>query len=299
MKRILICFLLCAPALLFAQSHKTGNLTIFSEDGDKFYLLLNGEKQNSTPQANLRVEDLSQPFYNAKIIFADSTLAPVSKNNLMIEGVDNVMMDVVYKIKKDKTGKSKLNYFSSVEAKNNYIPPAGVYVYHYGQPAMVQVSNGTTLTTTTTTYGDGVSASMNVNGMGVSMNVSVSEPVMQTTTTTVTTSESNSNLDNTRNNGCNGFPMSPSNFNAAVKTIEGSSFDETRLSTAKTIASKNCLSTDQVVTICKLLSFEENRLEFAKHAYRYTTDKNNYFKVGEVFSFSSNKEELNKFIADN
>ncbi len=303
MKQILTSLLLFTSSMAFAQTQKTGNLTIFSEDGDKFYLVLNGEKQNNGPQTNLRVEELTQPFYNARIIFADSALAPISKNNLMIESVDNVMMDVVYKIKKDKTGKPKLNYFSSTEVKKDYIPPAGVHVYHYGMPAMVQVSNGTTLTavTTTTTYGDGVSASMNVNGMGVGLNVSVTEPQIQTTTITTTTTESYSGNSSPASNtsGCNGYPMGATDFSAALQTVEKANFDDSKLSSAKTIASKNCLSADQVVKICRLFNFEDNKLVFAKFAYRYTTDKKNYFKVLDVFTFSSNKDELNKFMEEN
>ena len=69
----------------------------------------------------------------------------------MLASADNVMMDVTYKIKKDKNRKTKLNYYSAIEVQQDYIPPAGVHVYHYGRPALVQVSNGTVLTTTTTT----------------------------------------------------------------------------------------------------------------------------------------------------
>ncbi|MBL7702275.1 MAG: DUF4476 domain-containing protein [Ferruginibacter sp.] len=301
MKKMLLFIFLSMPTLIFAQNDKTGNLTVFSEDGDRFYLILNGEKQNNVPQTNLRLVELPQPYYNAKIIFTDSTLATISKNNLMIADAENQMMDVTYKIKKDKNGKPKLNYFSAIEVKKDFIPAAGVHVYHYGQPAMVQVSNGTTLstTTTTTTYSEGVS--MNVNGMGVGMNVTITEPQIQTTTTTVTTTSENysNNNSGTTSRGCSGLAMSITDFNAALKSIEGSNFDDTKLSTAKTVVSKNCLSTDQVLKICKLFSFEDNKLAFAKHAYRYTTDKKNYFKLVDVFTFSANKEALNNFIEEN
>lgn len=299
MKKLLLYICLTIPSLIFAQGQKTGNLTVFSEDGDKFYLILNGEKQNNAPQANLRVEDLAQPFYNAKIIFADSTLTPISKNNLMIESVDNVMMDVTYKIKKDKSGKPKLNYFSSAEVQKDFIPPAGVHVYHYGRPAQVQISNGTTLTTTTTTstYGEGVS--MQVNGLGVGMNVTINEPQVQTTTTITTSETYAGNNQVAAQRACNGLPMGSVDFNAALKSIENSSFDESKLSAAKAVVSRNCLSTDQVVKICKLFGFEDTKLAFAKHAYAFTTDKKNYFKVADVLSFSSNKDELNNFIQEN
>lgn len=308
------------PVLLSAQvQQKTGNLTIFSEDGDPFYLVLNGEKQNNVPQTNLRIEELPQPYYNAKIIFADSTVAPVSKNNLMIMSPDNVMMDVTYKIKKDRSGKAKLNYYSAIEVVPDYIPPAGAHVYSYGRPDVVRVSDGRTYTRTTTTTtqagaGNGVYANVNVNGVGVGVNVAIDDPMMNQTTTTrttTTTTHHNSNTNNgghRRNNddyddynqrrrGCNGRPMSSSDFSAAVKTISNTSFDDSKLSTAQSIASNNCLTTDQVVKICGLFGFEETKLKFAKYAYEYTTDQKNYFKVNDVFSFSSSKEELSEFVA--
>lgn len=299
------CYLIMAfvfPLLASAQMQKTGNLTIFSEDGYKFFLVLNGEKQNDVAQANLRLEELPQPYYNAKIIFEDPAIAPISRNNLLIADADGVMMDVTYKIKLDKQKKAKLNYFSSIEVKQDYIPPAGVHVYHYGSPSSVQVSNGTILTTTTTSTTNGVNANVNING--VSMNVSVNDPgfseTVTTTTTTSTSTNSNSNSNSGSNggDGCNGWPMNATNFAAALKSISNSSFDETRLSTAKSISSKNCLSSDQVMKICKLFSFEDSKLAFAKHAYSRITDQKNYFKVNEVFSFDSSKEELNSFIGN-
>ncbi|HRG88846.1 MAG TPA: hypothetical protein PLW44_07500, partial [Chitinophagales bacterium] len=41
-----------------------GHLTVFSDDGDKFYLILNGERQNAVAQTNIRIEDLNQPQYS-------------------------------------------------------------------------------------------------------------------------------------------------------------------------------------------------------------------------------------------
>ncbi len=306
MRKLFFLLALCLPALTYSQGRAVGNLTIFSEDGDKFYLVLNGEKQNDIAQANLRIEELPQPYYNAKIIFADSTIATVSKNNLMIADAEGTMMDVTYKIKKDKSRKAKLNYFSAIAVQQDYIPPAGVYVYHYGKPSIVEVSDGTVMTSTTTSNSNTVTA--NVNAPGISMKIAITDPLMETTTTTTTTTSSssnsnyNSNVNSNSNSNsrskCNGWPMNGTDFAAAVKTISNSSFEDSKLSTAKTISSSNCLSSDQVTKICSLFSFEESKLVFAKHAYKRTTDQKNYFKVNNVFSFDSSKEELNKFISE-
>ena len=45
--------LLLMTAVTFGQLGPVGHLTIFSEDGDKFTLILNGEQINDTPQTNL------------------------------------------------------------------------------------------------------------------------------------------------------------------------------------------------------------------------------------------------------
>ncbi|RYD54616.1 MAG: DUF4476 domain-containing protein [Sphingobacteriales bacterium] len=90
--------------------------------------------------------------------------------------------------------------------------------------------------------------------------------------------------------------MGPRDFDAARATIRNISFDETKLKTAKGIASTNFLTSDQVLAVCQLFSFEQTRLEFAKFAFARTVDPGNYFKVNSAFSFSSTTDDLNKFL---
>jgi hypothetical protein len=94
------------------------------------------------------------------------------------------------------------------------------------------------------------------------------------------------------------LPMSAQNFESAKKTIKSADFDNSRMETAATIITNNCLSTDQVIEICKMFSFEQNKLDFAKLAWSHTYDQSNYFKVSSVFDYSSSKELLNKFIQE-
>lgn len=200
-KSITQLLLLFISAISFAQFGQgpVGHLTIFSEDGDRFQLVLNGELQNDTPQTNLRIEDLNQPYYNAKILFADKSLMEISKNNLIITNVDGVFQDVTYKVKRDKNnqGKMKMNFFSIIPVRQGYMAPSNVYVMHYGQPRdVVNQNNGnvnqTTTTTTTQVGGNNVGVGVNVGGinMGVSINDSMGGGVVSQTTTTTTHSSS-------------------------------------------------------------------------------------------------------------
>jgi hypothetical protein len=87
-------------------------------------------------------------------------------------------------------------------------------------------------------------------------------------------------------------------FSDVKQSISSASFEETKLSTAKTILGSNYLTTDQVMEICGLFSFESTKVTFAKIAYSRTVDPQNYFKVASVFSFDSNKKALNDFISN-
>lgn len=294
MKHLYSLALILAFSTAWAQPY--GHLTLFSEDGDKFTLVLNGETINDVPQANLRVEELTQPYYNARIIFEDATKNELSKT-IQITDVDNVYKDVTYKIRRDKNNakKMKLSYFSDTEVRPDFIPPSNVKVIHYGHPAQT-----VTQTTTTTTSSQGATAGMSIQGAGVGISVSVNDPMLtgtltQTTTTTTTTSGGTFEEEPA---GCfSNRCMGTSDFSAALSSLKKQSFEDTRLKMAKQIAEANCLSTDQIKQVCSSFSFEDNKLDFAKFAYVHCTDPKSYFKINDVFSFSSSSEELSDFVS--
>ncbi|WP_308130809.1 DUF4476 domain-containing protein [uncultured Flavobacterium sp.] len=283
-------------AFAFAQA-PTGNLTIFSEDGDRFFLVLNGELQNDIPQTNIRVEELNQPYYNAKILFEDKSLVEITKKNLAIADIDGEYMDVTYKIKRDKNNKNKLklNFFSEIPVDRQYRAPQNVHVVHYGAPQPVSTVSHTTTTTTVGNTGMGVG--VNVGGVGV--NINIKEPngiYTETTTTTVTHGQPQVNYAPPLK-GCNNkYPMGSTDFNSALTSVKKQGFDETKLKVAKQIVSANCLDVNQIKQIANTISFEENKLDFVKFAYDYCTEKKNYFRLNDIFSFSTNVDDLTEYI---
>jgi len=301
-------------ALLFfffiSNAQQIGHLTVFSEDGDKFFLILNGERQNDKAQTNMRVEDLNQPQYSTKVIFEDQTLGEITKT-LYIANENGTLMDVTYKVKRDKNGKPKLGAlpFSFVEVRKGFVAPSNVYVVHYGNPAPATTTVVTTpvvtQTTTTTTHTTGETVGANVNVGGVNMNVTINDPLLNTNvqTTTTQTTTTHTHTDNTQvvqqtPVGCVGaYPMAGGDFSSALSTVKNQGFDETRLKTAKQIAGGNCLSTNQISEICKVFGFEETKLDFAKFAYDHCTEPKNYFKINNVFGFSSSVDDLTDYIS--
>jgi hypothetical protein len=285
----------------FAQV-QTGNLTIFSEDGDKFFLVLNGEMQNDIPQTNIRIEELNQPYYNAKIVFEDKSLIEITKNNLEIADMDGEYQDVTYKIKRDKNNKNKLklNFFSESPVDRRYVAPKNVHVVHYGnnEPASIRTVSQTT--TTTAIGNNGVGVGMNVGG--ISMNVHINEPSgIYTETTTTTISSDHHNVEDQNivptSRGCNSKQaMGSSDFNSALASMKKQNFDDTKLKVGKQIVEANCLDVNQIKHLANTINFEETKLDFVKFSYQYCTEKKNYFKLNDIFSFSSNVDDLTEYI---
>ena len=92
--------------------------------------------------------------------------------------------------------------------------------------------------------------------------------------------------------------MHPHDFDDALRQIDNENFDERRLKLAKQIVASNPMSAKQIAQVCTLFSFEANRLDFAKYAYRHCVDKNRYFLIYGVFNFEASKDELYKFIQE-
>lgn len=222
-------------------------LSVFSENGDQFFLIINGVKQNTYPQTRVRVEGLPQVTNDVQIIFDDNRTPAIQKRITFANPVDNNAINLVLRLERTPRGNPVLSFHKSSQLMRDYRPEQGEYVMYYGRDKMPQ-------------------------------------PVIIKTPPPPPPPPAPREMD-------------PATFNDAKSSIVASSFENTKLSTAKTILGTNLVSTDQVIEICNLFSFENTKLEFAKFAYNKTVDRNNYFKVGNVFSFSSSKEDLNNFIS--
>jgi len=173
--------------------------------------------------------------------------------------------------------------------------------------------------------GENVNINMGINGIGFNMNVTVDDGMTggstttttRTTTTTTTTATTSAPQPKPTKPapapvkpaepevyrmpgysgpiGC-GWPMNATEFADARKSIEGKSFEESKMTMAKQIGRDRCFTVDQVKGIMGTFSFEDSKLDFAKYAYDRTYDIGNYYKVNDAFTFESSMDELNTFI---
>ena len=262
MKKLIILFLFAALNMsVFAQN----KLTIFSEIGEQFYLILNGIRQNENPETNVQVEGLSADYYSAKIIFNNASIADVDKKFLNTVGAECKPCAVTYKIKLNKKGEIVMKMFGATPIAQAPVNP-NVTVVNYNTAPMPAPVLGVQVTETTTTHhhggGDHVNVGVNVGGFNMNVNVNDgyggSSHTSTTTTTTTTVIPAEVIVEET----CPA--MTFSNFNSLVNT---------------------------------LFEWEEAKLTYAKHAYATCYDPNNYYQVNDEFEWSDNVKSLNEYIA--
>ncbi|MFN5678840.1 MAG: hypothetical protein ACK46P_00860, partial [Flavobacteriia bacterium] len=147
---------------LLAQS----NLSIFNNNGQQFYVVLNGIRQNSKPETNVQVSQIKNGSYAVKVIFADGKTPDIDKN-FMIDAPYDITARIVF-----KKGKGKLQLMGQ-EPTHGVIQEAVVY-----RPTDAAV------------YSDAVVVNSSTNQNAGAAQITQTLPV-QTTTTTQTTGTGN------------------------------------------------------------------------------------------------------------
>lgn len=302
-------------ASVFATAQPISDLVVYTTEPDPFYLILNGVEQNNEPMTNVRVTDLNQPAYDARLIF-ESDKAQVDKKIFFAEPG----MEYVYKVVEKRNGELTLR-IQSVTALNLAPPPPigqQTIVYHATPlpPQPVQQTVTTTTTTSTVTQTSGVinGVNMSVGVPGFNMNVNVADPFLgaqqgsmtiresvTTTTTGAPVPMSAPAPDHFVMPGYGGpvgcpWPMDEGQFSNAQRSIASKGFEDSKLTIARQITGANCLTVDQVRRIMMLFDFEQSKLDYAKFAYNKTFDIGNYFLLNDAFDFESSIDELNAHI---
>lgn len=91
--------------------------------------------------------------------------------------------------------------------------------------------------------------------------------------------------------------VSTSEFQAAKTQINKESFNNTKINLAKQIIkTKKCFKTAQIIELLKLFAPNDAKMDIAKYSYDFTTDKENYYKIADSFTFTSDKDAFLKFL---
>ncbi len=295
MKKKLLFTLIFVSSFTFAQQ---SNLNVFSENGEPFYLILNGIGQNQDPLTNVRVDRLRANYYRAKIIFENRDIQPIEKKMLMVVDADNTKGEATYIITKNRKGKLILKFYSFTPF-SEILPHTEANIIHYNtSPAPPVNHSSTAITTQTTTVNQENNLNVGVNVVNVNVGMSVND-VHHSTTTTINNQSNTNNVvvvDNAEMYDC--YRISNGDFTDAIQSIKDKSFSDSKLTLAKQIAKNYCLTTQEIKKIINLFDFESTKLEFAKFTYSFCFDPENYWKINDAFEFESTIDELNRFISN-
>jgi Domain of unknown function (DUF4476) len=307
--------LLLHTALFFALAagaQNTNNLVVFSEGGERFYLVINGIKQNVNPETNVKVTGLNQPGYKAKIIFEKPGI-PDCHGNVYFAGEADMQLtnsEVVMSVAINKKGVYKLKYVShtsiasapAMQNQHTYSYSATGPTNPIDAPILVNntttnnnaTNNNTTVTTSTTTTTqnvgpNGVKLGVNVDGNNFQMNVDIKDgmnnnDVLTTTTTTTSSSTTTTTHDNvvvnnnmTSNASTNTTAVTNSNQMTCVTAMSAADFKSAK----ESIKSK---------------SFADTQLSVAKQILGSNCLSSAQVKeIMLLFSFEESKLDFAKF----
>jgi len=312
---------------IFAQSSQ---LTIFHQNGERFWVIIDGIKQNVEPQASIFLPEVKQEFLRVKIIFEDAEIKDIDKN-IQTRDYDGNFTHCKYIIKPEK-GKTvmRIHSFEVIDPTSSKPVPTDTRVTTETPATTKPVETTPKQTDETMTIGTyitdpetgkpiGIDMTIKVPGnetdeFGVTTTTKTPDGEYKTNTQVNTTTQTNVTYKETTTQtsqpekpktyqmpGYNGkigcsWPMNDQDFADAKRSISSKSFEDTKITIAKQITSANCLLCNQVKEIMGLFSFESSKLEFAKYAYDYVYDLNNYYKLNDAFTFESSVDELNEYI---
>ncbi|MBN8701494.1 MAG: DUF4476 domain-containing protein [Bacteroidetes bacterium] len=332
MKKYLFLLLFAGTSLSQLIAQKS-NIVVFSENGEKFSLFVNGQSYSAAPLSNFKIDNLDPLIYQIRVVFEDPALGELKDKIDVRPG-----KEITYSVKKRKISDAEKRVkiigqnfkdkpISETEKKKEEIrAEESKYVVRWlsdkdlmpatppqqPQQQAAPVQKTAVSTTQTTTYSQstttksntrsssGVNSNTSTDGVNVSMNININDgmgaPVQQSSTTTTSQTTTIVYVD-----GYNGpvgcpRPMSREDFASAKQSISSKNFEDSKFTMAKQIIQSNCLVASQVKEIMLLFNFEQTRLDFAKFAYAYTYDTGNYYKLNDAFTFEASISELDAYI---
>lgn len=328
MKRLLLIF--SATILISLSFAQKPLATFFTSNGEEFTVIMDGKKINAEPQSRIENVPLDNDWAKVKITFKNEEILPIEKT-IQGKDVDGNISSVTWEISQNNKGKwvvkpsswSKLESTGAVkstivEEPVNEVQPTDetittqtITTTYSEEPndATVSVNNEVNNVSMSINVDDsGESANMNINMAVPGGTVTQSQSHSQTTYTTITTTTSTTTENNAPQTydelpGYNGrtgcsHPLSDDRFETVKQSISGKDFEDSKLTVAKQVMKSNCLLASQVKEIMMLFDFESTRLDFAKEAYGYTFDIDNYYLLNDAFDFESSISELNQFIGN-
>lgn len=292
---------------LICMGQASSNLEVFSENGDPFFLVVNGVPQNDQAMANVKAEGLKGDFHKVLVRFSDASLGTVNQNFALEPGMEQRAIVVL-----KKKGGYAIRPFGEPVAiadapKVETRSRSEVMRREPAEEVSQRLTPSTEVTQTsarTRANSEQVNIQMGAGEQRIGINIDITHP---TDDIEMGLSETVQEVDYSTEMtpappaakeevviGC--APMASQGFAGAKKSISSKSFADDKMTTALQVLKGNCMSSSQIVEVIGLFSFEDDKLSFAKAAYDRCSDPENYWKVNDAFTFSDSIEQLDEYL---
>ncbi len=307
---------LFVPLLLSSMLWSQKNLVVFTQESKPFYVVVNGIRQNDSPETHVRVKDLPGDFYRVKVVFSDGKTADVDQSVSFFEKNEEISLEVKKKRKKFKlkfagrrpteestyTNISNTNYHSSEQSQE----PDQEGQEHSStetrgeasveEHSHTHVSSETRIDTNHQTN----DVNVNMNEKGVSININIKDNQRETkqtiSTENVTSNSANTNYSYMANGAmCNSSTVTQKAYMNFKYDIESANMFN-RQEMILDYMSENCMLSDQIAGIISIDYSTVDAKKIAKEGYRYTYDTQNYDVVINALKNESDQEEVVRFI---
>lgn len=314
MKKIIFLLLPVLLMQLKVSAQVINNLVVFSNDGEKFTLILNGEKQNQYPDSRVRVTDLTLKVYKVTLIFENKNLKTHNTDLTFFSTNEECIFTL-----NNHGHKHTMDYVTATPI-NPQLAKQNTTSTNSNTNTTGTNTNTSTNTNTTTNTNTNTNTTSNTNstsggnedvaiktklgtidvgtngikigGKGVNLNLSEKN---KTASSSVNILGNDISMSKSLKTGCKS-PMSGLDFDESKKTVVSQTTDSTRMIAAVKIINANCMLTAQVKEIMQLFTTDLTKLHFAKKAYSHTSDLNNFGQLDETFTSEEGKKDLHSFI---
>lgn len=287
MRRLYFFFIALGFTILLNAQGVVNNLVVFSNAGEAFTLIMNGERYNMTPQTRLRVTGLTLEKYQVKIVFED----PKLKDHNTTLTFFSTGWECEFALNKRGKKKHSMDFFTQKRIEGFDQVNGGNENVNSGH----STSDNSNTANNNTNGNDNNSNGNNGTNTSGNNNNTAQESTPTNTMLTGTGAIPQYNIPS-NNNNCN-TPLTPGQFEKYKKDIMQKTTDEDKKVIALLLIENHCLITSQVRQLVDMFVADNVKLDIAKKAYEITKDYPNYSTLTEAFMTTIVKDEFKKFMS--
>ncbi|MBX9853792.1 MAG: DUF4476 domain-containing protein [Cytophagaceae bacterium] len=292
-------------SLLHAQTFNN-DLIVFTQDGEKFTLYLNGLRQNMEPESHVKIIGLNTNEYVVRAVFVN----PKKKeHNDQLHFYQNNGKEITFAF----VAKNKKEYTMELVSQIDLVPMENNTSKNKDEDIKEDKTYSKNTNTTTTNTNN----TTNTNKDGVTFktkdgDIKIGEDKKVATHIHVAGVDLNlkdKNINATVNGVGNGVsvnkslekkgckdPMSAVDYETAKKTVTNQTSEENKAIAAKTAFENKCLTMTQIKDMMLVFSTDKEKLTFAKDCYDKTSDLSSYGDLKYYLTSDIYKEDFNRFL---